>query len=528
MNAPPPPEETARPDEPDSADDVLREKEVSLRLLVDQVPAVLWATDRELRFRFSMGKGLAALEQKPNDVVGSSIFQYFRTTDPETPAIAAHRRALEGESVTYEADWKGRTFASHVEPLRGREGIEGVIGVALDITERKAVEGELERSLSLLKATLDATADGIVVVDSGGRMVSFNQKFVEMWRIPESVSASGSENEVLEFVLDQLKEPARFITTVMGLYARPEAEARDLLEFKDGRVFERYSRPQRVGGHAVGRVWSFRDVTERRHLDEELDRSLSLLRATVESISDGILVVDNDGRIVSFNRKFAEMWRIPESVMASRDDDRALAYVLDQLNDPERFLKKVRELYGQPESQSYDWLEFKDGRLFERYSQPHRLAGKTVGRVWSFRDVTDRTRMEKILRRQARAFEYIFDAVLLTDLEGKITDWNPGATRMFGYQKESMLGKSPAEIHHPSEGEGLTVQILEAVRRRGRWSGEIRYRSQDSGEGICEAVVVPLTDDYGRNVAAVWVHHDITARKRLEEMAQAERDVARG
>ncbi|HEY3203673.1 MAG TPA: GAF domain-containing protein, partial [Thermoanaerobaculia bacterium] len=127
--------------EREEADEVIHEKEESLRVLIGQMPAVLWTTDRGLRFMDSMGAGLAQLDQKPGDNRGTSLFAYFRTTDPEFPPIAAHRRALSGESVAYEAVWKGRTFESHVEPLRDADGtIRGVIGVAFDITERKEAE----------------------------------------------------------------------------------------------------------------------------------------------------------------------------------------------------------------------------------------------------------------------------------------------------------------------------------------------------------------------------------------------------
>jgi light-regulated signal transduction histidine kinase (bacteriophytochrome) len=93
------------------------------------------------------------------------------------------------------------------------------------------------------------------------------------------------------------------------------------------------------------------------------------------------------------------MWGIPEYFAELRDDNQALEFILSQSKDPESFLKKVRELYVQPDAESYDIIEFKDGRIFERYSQPQRIEGKSVGRVWSFRDITERKRAEEEIRK---------------------------------------------------------------------------------------------------------------------------------
>ncbi|HEY6050191.1 MAG TPA: PAS domain S-box protein [Thermoanaerobaculia bacterium] len=488
-----------------------------LRVLVDQMPAVVWTVDRELRFMTSMGRGLAALGMKPDEVKGMTLFKYFRTDDRDSPPIAAHRRALSGESVSYPFEWEGNAYAVHLEPLRGaRDEIRGVIGTAFDVTELHRAQEDLRRSLSLLRATLDSTADGILVVDENGKILSYNRRFVEMWRIPDDLVAAGNDNEALAFVLDQLVEPGLFVTRTMGHYAHPEFESYDILHFKDGRIFERYSPPRGETALSRGRVWSFRDITERVRADEERGKSMSLLEATLESTADGLLVVDVDGRIVSYNRKFVDMWRIPDSIVAARDDKRAITYVLDQLKSPEAFLKKVRDLYGHPESQSFDWLEFKDGRIFERYSQPHRVGGRTVGRVWSFRDVTDRVRMEEILRRQARTFEHMFDGVVVTDLAGRIIDCNPGAEKMFGHDKESLVGKSNDALLSPAEDKDLTQKMLAAMRKTGRWAGQVRFRRKDGVRGTSDTVVIPHTDEYGRTCAAIFIHRDITDRTELE------------
>ena len=147
-------------------------------------------------------------------------------------------------------------------------------------------------------------------------------------------------------------------------------------------------------GDVVGGATIARDITERRRAERDLQNTLSLLGATLESTADGILVVNPDGRISSFNTRFAEMWRLPASILASGDDSAAIAFVLDQLQDPDAFVAKVESLYHQPDAESYDTLHFKDGREFERSSKPQRVAGAVVGRVWSFHDVTDRKRLE--------------------------------------------------------------------------------------------------------------------------------------
>jgi len=134
------------------AEEEARERETRLRLLADQIPAVLWTTDRDLRFTSSMGSGLRQLGLVPGQLIGVSLFDYFQTNDPAFAPIAAQRRALEGESVRFETPWRERIYRSYVEPLRDETGaITGTIGIALDVTEHKRAENELRVSHARLR-----------------------------------------------------------------------------------------------------------------------------------------------------------------------------------------------------------------------------------------------------------------------------------------------------------------------------------------------------------------------------------------
>ena len=140
------------------------------------------------------------------------------------------------------------------------------------------------------------------------------------------------------------------------------------------------------------------DISDRLRSESQLRTAISVLESTLESTADGILVVDAKGQITHYNRRFSELWRLPEERLSSRDDAATLKSILDQLQDAPAFLAKVQDLYSQPEAESFDIILFKDGRVFERYSRPQRLGDEIVGRVWSFRDATERIRTERAHR----------------------------------------------------------------------------------------------------------------------------------
>jgi diguanylate cyclase (GGDEF)-like protein/PAS domain S-box-containing protein len=179
--------------------------------------------------------------------------------DPVTVRVSLlHRK---GEAVPFELA---------LVNLMDDPTVGGYVVSGHEVTAQVLAELELRNALSLLRATLDSTADGIVVVDRTGRMVSFNRRFAEMWGLSDSTAARPSLKGARAFFSDRLAAPEAFLGKLDDLQRAPEAESSDLLEFNDGRVFECASKPQWVGGEVVGRVWSSRDVTDRRRLEERL------------------------------------------------------------------------------------------------------------------------------------------------------------------------------------------------------------------------------------------------------------------
>lgn len=206
------------------------------------------------------------------------VFDALRRSSPDTPLPPFEAYGLRADG----SEFVGEVACSLLETSTGTY----MTVTVRDTAHRKETDASLRQAMSLLTATLESTADGILVVSSDGQIAGLNDQFVSMWGIPRDLLDTHDDEAVMKFVIDQLSEPESFLAKVKELYANPDAESHDVLEFIDGRTFERYSRPQKVANEVVGRVWSFRDVTPRRKAQEQAKKAMNDLAAQAAQLKD--------------------------------------------------------------------------------------------------------------------------------------------------------------------------------------------------------------------------------------------------
>ena len=257
---------------------------------------------------------------------------------------------------------------------------------------------------------------------------------------------------------------------------------------------------------------------------ESLPYALALIRATLEATADAILAIE-EGRITNWNTKFVAMWGMPLELVALGDVQKVRAFIAPQLKDSERYLARIAEIEASKEK-SFDLLELADERLIERYSDVISVEERVIGRVWCFRDVTQRHELDLIPRRLAAIVDGSDDAIIGKDLNSIITSWNQGAERIFGYSAEEMIGTSIVRLI-PLERQGEEEEILSCLKRGERFEHFETVRTTKEGRRLHVSLTVsPIKDATGRVIGASKIARDITDRKLSEEALREAKKVA--
>jgi len=392
--------------------------------------------------------------------------------------------------------------------------ISGNVAVARDTTERRG----MEEKLRLQSAALEAAAVAIAIIDAEGAILWVNSAFAALTGYtPEEVV--GRNPRVLKSGRhDQAFYADLWNTILAGKVWHGELTNRR----KDGTPYDEEMTITPVLDE-VGTIRNFiaikQDVTERKRAEEERRFRNAILSTQMETSIDGILVVGRrNDEILSHNRRFVDMWGIPPGVIESGSDQCLLQSVLSKVLDPEEFLQRVKQLYANHREASQEEVSLRGGRTLERYSAPmFGSDGQYYGRIWYFREITERKRAAEALREAEEQFRSLFVAIplptFLWDLETlQYLEVNDAAVAHSGYSREELLGMRITDLILPEAVPGI-VSRIHALGSESRGQG--RHRLKDGRVAEVEADVHTLRFRGRRAVLAVI--RDVTERKRAEE-----------
>jgi PAS domain S-box-containing protein len=257
----------------------------------------------------------------------------------------------------------------------------------------------------------------------------------------------------------------------------------------------------------------------------ELAYSLEMMRATLESTTDAILVTDAVGHITDCNEKFVQLWGTPHDLMAKHGHQELQEFSAKQLKEPEAFLARISEIYTSWPPETFDLLEFADGRVYERYSNIQRINHRPIGRVWSYRDITGKRRSEQALREQSEWFSVtlgsIGDAVITVNNGCKVTFLNPIAEQYTGWSTSEAVGKPLSEVmkivnETTRRAAANPIDIALAEGRVVSLANHTILISRNDSEFPIEDSAAPIKNSVGEIIGAVMVFHDVSERREKE------------
>jgi len=401
------------------------------------------------------------------------------------------------------------------------------VGTVQDITARKRVEREAVQTVSLLKATLESTTDGILVVDRSGQITSYNERFLQLWQVPPHVMASGKDETVLKSVLGQLCDPAAFVARVQSLYQNPLAESFDLLKFNDGRIYQRVSKPQLIAGQPVGRVWSFYDVTERQRAEATVIEMERRLRTVIEATVDVIFLKDGAGRWQLINHSARNLFHL-ELVDYHGKTDLELAGLVPGRAAELAFCAQSDQNAWENRQplRAEEFIAAKDGQLhcFDVIKVPlFNDDGTRHSLVVVGRDITDRKRTEQELFKSRETLQMVLNnipqRVYWKNRALIFEGCNLPFARDCGLANPAgVIGKTDFELTNAQDAARYRALDLKVMTRdQPILNVEITHTRPDGRPAHLLVSKLPLHDQAGQVIGVLGAFDDITARKLLED-----------
>jgi len=384
-----------------------------------------------------------------------------------------------------------------------------------EIAERQQENAQIIASEKRYRRLFESARDGILILDARtGMVVDVNPFLVELLGYSHE-NFLGKKVWELGFLKDILANEANFAELQAKEYIRYD----DLpLETSAGQKInvEFVSNVYQVNGHKVIQC-NIRDITERKRAAAELRWKTALLEAQVNSSLDGILVVDHQGIKILQNQRLNELFKIPPPVATNENDAAQIQFVSKQTKHPDEFRQKVAYLNAHPEEQCRDEIELVDGTILDRYSAPIRdKAGKCFGRIWTFRDITERKQAEESRARLAMAVEQAAEIIVITDTRATILYVNPAFEKITGYTRAEVLGQNPRVLKSGRQDAEFYRQMWSLLERGEMWHGHFINQRKNGTLYEEDATISPVRDGTGKIVNYVAVKRDVTGEMALE------------
>lgn len=466
---------------------------------------------------------------RAEEVIGRNVHKLLHHSRPDgtpypidecalTTAIKTGRVANPLRDFFWRKDGQCVAAEYWISPLQQPWGATRYVGTVKDITEIQRTKAVLRASEEKFRRILASSPDVAWTSNRQGRTIYVSPRIEDVIGYTNREIYAGGTNLWLNQIHGE--DFGRVQRAYEALFEQKipyDEEYR--IRRKDGTwiwVHDRAANTHAENGELYADGF-LTDITLRKQAEAELLSQAAFLEAQTNSTIDGMLVVDRQGQRLMTNERFVELFHIPAELMADKDDQGMLDYFVSLVKDADAFLAKVKHLYGHPSETSRDEIELKNGVILDRYSSPVvDKNGVYYGRVWTFRDITERKRNEDSLQQLSLAVEQSPVSVVITDPEGHISYVNHKFTECTGYAASEIIGRNPRVLNAGQCPPELYQNLWSTIKQGHVWRGEFCNKKKN-GEIFWEAAsITPMTNPKGEITHFLAVKEDITERRALE------------